>query len=96
MGNGKLLTVDTSADYCHSDRINKTFGDLIHQCDGFEIINRNAKSWTASRVGVTAVKAWAYATGKPVYQDGQLVDIKTLEPYYNAEFAVTIKPKNHI
>ena len=86
-----ILQIDTSADYCHSDHINRQFGDSVRTADGFEIINRNETSWTASRVGVTAVKAWAFATGKPVYQNGTQIDIRKLDPYYNSEFKVTIK-----
>ncbi|MDR0461841.1 MAG: hypothetical protein LBG88_00700 [Christensenellaceae bacterium] len=89
MKNTKLLLIDTSADYCHSDKIATVFTpEQIRGCDGFEIVNTNTKSWTASRVGVTAIKALAFGTGKPVYENGKQIDIHTLEPYYNAEFIV--------
>jgi len=86
-----LLRIDTSADYCHNDRINAVFADKIHDCDGFDLINLNKTSWTASRVGITAVRAWAFALNKPIYENGKLVDIHKLEPYYDAEFQVAKK-----
>jgi hypothetical protein len=92
----KLCIIDTSESYCHSDRINAVFRDKIHDCDAFEIINHNETSWTASRVGIVALKGWAYGTGKPVYEidangKRKAVDIKHLKPYYNADFKVTVK-----
>jgi hypothetical protein len=91
MGKENLLLIDTSADYCHSDKINDVFRDKIHDCDGFEVINRNEKSWTATRVGITAVKAWAYGTGKPIFENGREMSPYELTPYYNSEFKVTTK-----
>jgi hypothetical protein len=56
---------------------------------GFNLINRNEKSWTASRVGVTAAKAFAFATGKPIYENGVLTTPEKISPYYDSDFKVT-------
>jgi len=87
-----LLEIDTSADYCHSDKIHTAFThEQIQNCEGFNLINHNTKSWTASRVGVTAARAFAYATGKPLYENGKEVNLRTVAPFYNSDFKVTIK-----
>ena len=45
--------------------LNTVARDFIPQADCFAVVT-GPGSWTGSRVGVVAVKAWAFATGKPI------------------------------
>jgi len=49
----------------HDRNINKLTAGLIERADAFAVVT-GPGSWTGSRVGVVAVKAYALATGKPV------------------------------
>jgi len=73
----------------HSEVLNEVVGDWVHQCDGFDIVTGGeGASWTGSRVGIVAVKAWALATCKPIFVDGVQVSMHELAPNYDAEFIV--------
>jgi|GEM_PF-4979930 len=92
-GNAPLVEVDTSAEYCRSDKIVDYFVKSIGALpfEGFALTNCNAKSWTGSRVGIIALKAWAWALDKPVFENGKQIDIHELQPFYNAEFKIDCK-----
>jgi len=49
----------------HDRNLNKLTADLIDKADAFAVVV-GPGSWTGSRVGVVAVKAYAIATGKPI------------------------------
>jgi len=87
----------------HSESLNDIVGDWVQIADAFAVVT-GPGSWTGSRVGVVAVKAWAFATGKPVialtggidgawekFQKKEFTQIKNLAPKYDAEFKVTLK-----
>ena len=63
----------------HSEIINAVAAPYIADADAFAVITgMDGGSWTGSRVGVVAVKAWAYATAKPIvsiYDDGTHADL---------------------
>ena len=49
----------------HSVCLNDVANDFLPAALAFAVVTGTG-SWTGSRVGVVAVKAWAFATGKPV------------------------------
>jgi len=51
----------------HSEVLNTVASDFVRQADAFAVVT-GPGSWTGSRVGVVAVKAWAMATQKPIIQ----------------------------
>ena len=51
----------------HSEVLNTVVGDWLARASGFAVVTGYG-SWTGSRVGVVAVKAWAFATGKPIVE----------------------------
>jgi len=97
-----ILLINTcKSDKRQAETINAMYADQIAKADAFAIVQR-AGSWTGSRVGVVAVKAWSYATGKPIielpeedmelakqkYLAGEFTDLRKLEPFYDSEFIV--------
>ena len=89
----KLLLIDTTKPdgIRYSECLNDMVKDELHNIDGFAVVTGGkGASWTGSRVGVTAVKAWAYATGKQVYEVIETTP-EELAPKYDAEFKVTLK-----
>ena len=91
----------------HSEVLNIVAGDWVRVVDAYAVVvgGREGQSWTGSRVGVVAVKAWAFATGKPViildsvdfsvvrdkYTTQQFASIHDIQPEYSSEFKITIK-----
>jgi len=87
----------------HSEMLNTVVGDWLNMADAFAVVTIG-NSWTGTRVGATAVKAWAMASGKPIieldkpcfdtarlkFKSGDFTDIYALQPKYNAEFKVTL------
>ena len=89
----------------HSETINAIAKDFIPRANAFAVVNGQSSnaSWTGTRVGVVAVKAWAFATDKPIieletasfdiarqkFDAKDFTDIDKLEPKYSAEFKVT-------
>jgi len=51
----------------HDRNINRLTRDFIPQASAFAVVT-GPGSWTGSRVGVVAVKAYAITTGKPVVE----------------------------
>jgi len=49
----------------HSEVLNTIVGDFVSRASAFAVVT-GPGSWTGSRVGVVAVKAYALATGKPI------------------------------
>ena len=49
----------------HSESLNTISKSFIPNADAFAVVT-GPGSWTGSRVGVVAVKAWALVTGKPI------------------------------
>jgi|GEM_PF-990418 len=91
----RLLLIDTTKPdgIKYSECINDMAGDL-DDIDGFAVVTGGeGASWTGSRVGVVAAKAFAMSTGKPVYEVRE-VTARELAPKYDAEFKIT--PKNTV
>jgi len=84
----------------HSETLNKIAAEFIPHADIFAVVT-GPGSWTGSRVGVVAVKSWAFATGKPIIAlqnpydmrniSREFTTIHELAPYYDSEFKVTVK-----
>jgi hypothetical protein len=67
---GKTPEIRTNPDQRrHSEVLNTVAGDFVPRASAFAVVT-GPGSWTGSRVGVTAVKAWAFATGRPVVAMG--------------------------
>ena len=63
---GRVLEQRTCAEQrAHDRNLNKLTADLIDKADAFAVVV-GPGSWTGSRVGVVAVKAYALATSKPI------------------------------
>ena len=87
--------------HVRSETINSLAKDLLPHAKGFVVVPaKDGDSWTGTRVGVVAVKAWAYATGKPIFEliDGELIPHtpQSIEPKYSSDFKVTVKNSPHI
>ena len=64
--NGKIAEQRTCDEQrAHDRNLNKLTVDLIDHAEAFGVVT-GPGSWTGSRVGVVAVKAYALATGKPI------------------------------
>jgi len=57
----------------HSETLNEIVGDWCRVVDAYAVVT-GPGSWTGSRVGVVAVKGWAFALGKPVIALGAMDD----------------------
>lgn len=58
----------------HSEALNQIVGTVLEKCgkkfadvSAFAVVNGSG-SWTGTRVGVVAVKAFSFATGKPILE----------------------------
>ena len=65
---GDNVTLRTCAEQrAHDRNLNKLTGEFLDKADAFAVVT-GPGSWTGSRVGVVAVKAYALVTGKPIIE----------------------------
>jgi hypothetical protein len=87
------IIIDTAADYCKSDKICEYIKSVVTLSlspppSQIQIINNNSKSWTGSRVGVIAAKAWAFGLNIPIKENSKIIDIHELQPFYDKDFII--------
>ena len=104
VGKDKVETRTNNDQRKHSQCLNDVAKDFISKASAFAVVT-GPGSWTGSRVGVVAVKAWSLATGKPIislrsgenlaelarkkFDSKDFTDIKALAPFYDSEFKIT-------